>query len=185
MIDYLKQLMPSDKMEEFLQVGTYKTLLKGENYVRANEIPRKIGFVKSGLFRYVYLSNEGNEFTKGIILENNFIVSYSAMISESPSYFFIEALEDSEVYSISYHRWNELIKSDPFWVSFLLKFVEKGFMVKEKRERELLLLDAETRYLNFIREYPTIESRVNQLIIASYLGIRPESLSRIRKKIRS
>jgi hypothetical protein len=72
---------------------------------------------------------------------------------------------------------------DVFWVKFLLKFIEKGYIIKEKRERDLLLLDAETRYNDFLCEFPGIDQRIKQGIIASYLGIKPETLSRIRKKI--
>lgn len=56
-------------------------------------------------------------------------------------------------------------------------------MIKEKRERDLLLLDAETRYKNFLTEFPGMDQRIKQGIIASYLGIKPETLSRIRRKI--
>jgi CRP-like cAMP-binding protein len=145
------------------------------------EIPKKFAFVFSGLFRYVYINEKGYEFTKGIITEHNFISSYSSMISNAPSHFYIEALEDSEILKIPYEKWLVLLETDTFWLKLLLRFVEKGFMVKEKREKDLLLLNAETRYLNFLRDYPNIENRISQVIIASYLGIQPESLSRIRK----
>ena len=177
------ELLPVDKANELLAIGKIEFLKKDDCFVRAGAIPKKIGFIKKGLFRYVYINSLGKQFTKGIILQNQFLVSYSAMISQKPSYFFVEALEDSEVFSIPYKNWLSLVGRDPFWVKFLLKLVEKGFMIKEKRERELLLLNAETRYLNFLEEYPTIEKRIHQTIIASYLGIQPESLSRIRKKI--
>jgi CRP-like cAMP-binding protein len=107
------------------------------------------------------------------------------MITQTPSYFFVEALEKSEVFEIPYRSWLRLLESDPFWTGFLLRFVEKGFIIKEKRERDLLLLDAETRYRNFLEEFPGMEKRIKQTIIASYLGIQPESLSRIRKKVLS
>ena len=61
--------------------------------------------------------------------------------------------------------------------------IEKGFTTKEKRERELLLLDAESRYRIFLEEFPNLEKRVKQHMIASYLGITPERLSRIRKNM--
>jgi CRP-like cAMP-binding protein len=67
----------------------------------------------------------------------------------------------------------------------LLNILEKGFCIKEKRERELLLLDAEKRYNLFITEFPNLENRVSQQIVASYLGIQPESLSRLRRKYKT
>lgn len=185
MYDLLNKIMPTDRIEEFLSVGQISTLKSGEYYIREGETPQKLAFVISGLFRYVYINDLGKEFTKGIILEHQFISSYSAMISASPSYFFIEALDNAEIFTIPYEKWLTLLDSNPFWLKFLLGFIEKGFSIKEKRERDLLLLNAETRYLNFLNEYPKIDQRINQTIIASYLGIQPESLSRIRKKIQS
>ncbi|RDY62005.1 Crp/Fnr family transcriptional regulator [Flagellimonas nanhaiensis] len=183
MKEFLETILPQERLTEFLSIGQILKLEKGEYYIRAGEVPTKLGFTISGLFRYVYVNQEGREFTKGIILENQFLSSYSGMISQNPSYFFIEALEGSEVYSFSYKKWNDLLKTHPFWTQFLLEVIEKAFSKKEKRERDLLLLHAETRYLDFLKEYPNLDKRVNQTIIASYLGIQPESLSRIRKKL--
>ncbi len=179
----LQKIIPEEKIEDLISICQIGTIQANEYFLREGEVPQKFAFVLSGLFRYVYINEKGYEFTKGIITEHNFISSYSAMISNSPSYFFIEALENSEILKIPYEKWLLLLKTDIFWVKLLLGFVEKGFIIKEKRERDLLLLNAETRYLNFMKEYPGMDKRVSQTIIASYLGIQPESLSRIRKKI--
>jgi CRP-like cAMP-binding protein len=151
----------------------------------ASEIPRKFGYIISGLFRYVYINDKGIEYTKGIIREHRFVSSYSAMIAETPSHFYVEALEESTVLEIPYSNWLKLRTTDPFWDRLLVSLLEKAFTIKEKRERELLLLDAEMRYRIFLKEFPGMEHRVKQHIIASYLGIQPESLSRIRKKLSS
>jgi CRP-like cAMP-binding protein len=175
--------LPPEKVQALLAIGRRETLSAGTYFLREGEIPRRFAYVNKGLFRYVYIDDKGYEFTKGIIQEQRFISSYSAMVTESPSFFFIEALEEAEVISFSFPQWKELADEDPSWTKFLLQLVEKGFMAKEKRERELLLLDAEARYRNFLYEFPGLEKRIKQTIIASYLGIQPESLSRIRKKL--
>lgn len=185
MKNLLQNIMPVEKADELISIGQVKKIYSGEYFIRAGETPRKLAFVYSGLFRYIYIDDKGNEFTKGIIQNNNFISSYSAMISKSSSYFFIEALEDSEILEISYDKWIVLLESDIFWVKFLLSFIEKGFSIKERRERDLLLLNAETRYSNFLKDFPGMEKRIKQNIIASYLGVQPESLSRIKKKFHS
>jgi CRP-like cAMP-binding protein len=164
-------------------LGRVKSIKASDFFIRAGETPIKIAYVFKGLFRYVYLNDKGDEFTKGIISENFFISSYSAMILDKPSYFSIESLEDSEILEISWKDFMQLLDQDIFWVKFLLKFIERGYMIKEKRERDLLLLDAETRYKDFLIEFPGMDQRIKQGIIASYLGIKPETLSRIRKKI--
>lgn len=175
--------MPLDKAEKLLSIGRARSVNAHEYYLRAGEVPKSFAFVLSGLFRYVYINEKGDEFTKGLIMEQDFISSYSAMQSQSPSHFFIEAMEDAEIFDIPRQKWLVLLETDIFWYKFLLKSIEKGFSKKEKRERDLLLLQAETRYLDFLAEYPGIEKRISQAIIASYLGIKPESLSRIRKKL--
>lgn len=181
----LSKVLPSKQLEDLMAIGQVKTLTSGDYFIREGETPQKLAFVLSGLFRYVYINDKGIEFTKSLIQEQNFISSYSAMITQSGSHFFIEALENAVVFVIPYSKWQMLLTQDPFWTGFLLKFIEKGFITKEKRERDLLLLSAETRYLNFLDEYPGMDKRIKQTIVASYLGIQPESLSRIRKKMPS
>lgn len=177
--------LPEKELEELSNVCEHKIINKVDCFISAGQIPRKMAFVIKGLFRYVYSNENGNEFTKSIITENNFISSYSAMIHNSASYFSIEALEETEILEIDYLRWLEMKAKNSFWNIFLLQILEKAFCVKEKRERELLLLDAEKRYEIFIAEFPNLENRVSQQIIASYLGIQPESLSRIRRKFKT
>lgn len=181
--NHLITFLPADKTEELMAIGKQKTIAPGAYFIREGETPKKLAFVHTGLFRYVYINAKGVEFTKGIISASGFISSYSAMISKTPSHFYIEALEASEILEFDLQQWNALREQNPFWNTFLFKIIEKGFCVKEKRERDFLLLNAETRYRNFLAEFPNLQGRIKQHIIASYLGIQPESLSRIRKKL--
>ncbi|NJO91407.1 MAG: Crp/Fnr family transcriptional regulator [Chloroflexia bacterium] len=183
MNEQLKILLPDNRIDELLAIGKEKSILTSGYFIKAGETPVKIAFVFKGLFRYVYINDKGDEFTKAIITENTFISSYSAMVLNKPSYFSIEALENSHLLEITWADFNQLKENDVFWVQFLMKFLERGYIAKEKRERDLLLLDAETRYRNFLTEFPGMEQRIKQGIIASYLGIQPETLSRIRKRI--
>lgn len=183
MDSFKNPLMPENKWGELLALGQEKSLQANDYFVRVGEIPTHIAYVFKGLFRYVYINEQGVEFTKGFMLDKSFISSYSAMVLHHPSYFAIEALEPSSYLEIAWFDFQKLLEKDVFWVHLLLQFLERGYMVKEKRERDLLLLDAETRYKNFLSEFPGIDQRVKQGIIASYLGIQPETLSRIRKRI--
>lgn len=183
MNEQLKTILPGDRFDELLSIGKEKSVAATDFFIRAGETPSKIAYVSKGLFRYVYTNDKGDEFTKAIMTENNFISSYSAMALNKPSYFSIEALEDSQLLEIYWSDFIQLQNNDIFWVKFLLKFIEKGYIMKEKRERDLLLLDAETRYRNFLADFPGMDQRITQGIIATYLGIKPETLSRIRRKI--
>lgn len=183
--NFIKSITPLPKKQEekFINLISIKRIRKGENFIRAGQSPRTIGFVKKGLFRYFYTSEEGSEFTKGFFDTGSIISSYDAILENNPSHYTIEALEDSNVEVIQYNRFQQLFSEDPCWNEFLVALLQKGYLAKVTREREFLLLDAEQRYLTFLKRYPDLQSRVKQHIIASYLGIAPESLSRIRKKI--
>ena len=78
----------------------------------------------------------------------------------------------------------EMLENDLRWYPFVFKLVENVYIVKEMRERSFLIDDATTRYLNCKREYPNLESKVKQYHIASFVGITPQALSRIRKKLK-
>lgn len=153
-------------------------------FIREGEIPNKFGIIKKGLFRYYYLTNEGKKFTKVFMKEGDIISSYTSMVAREKSYYTIEAIEKSEIIEISYYKWNKLRVTDNKWDKLLISFLEKGYSIKEKRERAFLLMDSEGRYKSFLEEYPNLENRLKQNIIASYLGITPIALSRIRRKMK-
>ena len=173
--------VPSEEMVKLCRIAVPEKIQKGNAFILEGDLPRKFAFVGNGLFRYYYVTEKGTEFTKGFFPEGSFITSYTAMIKRRPSYYTVQALEDSDVLVIDYTRWQKLYEGSTCWMNFLFALVEKGYMKKEARERELLVLDAEERYRAFLREYPALEKRVKQHMIASYLGITPVALSRIRK----
>ena len=173
--------IPKAEAEALLGICRHTSLSEGQCFIREGELPQKMAIVMSGLFRYVYVDDEGNEYTKSFMPEGSFLTSYSAMISGEPSYFSIEALEDAEVLVFSYRDWQTLLASNVVWKDLLIRMLEQGFSAKQRRERDLLLLDAETRYANFCSEHPNLLERVKQYQIASFLGIKPESLSRLKK----
>lgn len=175
--------LPDAEADKLVKLAQPSSIEKGCAFIREGDLPKKFAYVTTGLFRYFYVNSKGSEFTKGFFPENSFITSYTAMAKERPSYYTIEALEDSEILVIDYAQWKKLYKSHPCWTAVLMALLEKGYIKKETRERELLLLDATGRYQSFLAEYPNLEQRIKQHLIASYLGITPVTLSRIRKNM--
>jgi len=173
---------PEVQIKKIISFSKIKKIRKDECYIREGEKPKSFAYVFGGFFRYYYIDKKGNDFTKGFFFENSFITSYSALIQNRESYFSIEALEDSEIIEIDYEKWKTLFKQELVWYKFLLTLIEKGYCVKESREREFLLFDAEERYRSFLQTFPDQQKRIKQHFIASYLGITPVALSRIRKK---
>lgn len=184
-VNYISSIidLPKEQEERFNVLVSVSTIKKNENFVSAGQHPKVIGFVKKGLFRYYYANQKGEEFTKGFFPECTILSSYSAMIEKRPSYFSIQALEDAEIEVINYHDFLKLFGEFPGWSQFLVLMLQKGFITKETREREFLLFDAEERYRTFLSSFPGIEKRVKQHLIASYLRITPESMSRLRRKM--
>ena len=175
--------VPDSELIKLADMGKHMSIHKGDYFIMKGQVPRKFAFVESGLFRYYYSNDKGTQFTKGFFPEYRFLSSYSAMIQETPSHFTIEALEDSKILVFDYAQWQQLCEGHPSWTRFLLKLIEFAFTKKETREREFLLYDAETRYRQFLENFPGLEGRVKQHIIASYLGITSVALSRIRKNM--
>ena len=184
-INYIKSIVdiPIEQENKFCSLISVKKIIKGENFLSEGQSPRTIAFIKSGLFRYYYIDNKGNEYTKGFFVENSVLTSYSAILEKRSSYFTIQALENSEIEIIDYIKSQKLFVEHPCWNSFLVVQLQKALIMKEEREREFLLFDAEQRYRAFLQQFPNLEKRIKQHIIASYLRIAPESLSRIRNKI--
>jgi CRP-like cAMP-binding protein len=184
-INYIKSKVdiPKEQENKFCSLISIKQIEKGESFLNEGQSSRTIAFIKSGLFRYYYIDNKGNEFTKGFFVENSVLTSYSAILEKRSSYFTIQALENSEIEIIDYIKSQKLFVEHPCWNSFLVIQLQKALIMKEEREREFLLFDAEQRYRAFLQQFPNLEKRIKQHIIASYLRLAPESLSRIRKNI--
>jgi len=183
-INYIKSIVkiPEAQIVKARSLVSIKQIKKDEYFLREGRFPKTIAFVKSGLFRYFYIDDKGNEFTKGFYLRNSFLLSYSAILEERGSYFAIQALEDSEIEAIDFIESQKLFAEHPCWNVFLVAYLQKILAMKVERERELLLFDAKQRYRKFLIQFPGLDSRIKQHMIASYLGIMPQSLSRIRKK---
>jgi len=176
--------IPPEEAAKLIRLTKKINLKKDEFFLRAGEIPRNIGFNYSGLLRLYYIDNSGKDITKHFCTEGSAAVSYSSFILREPSRFSIQALEDSIVFTLSYENYLKLLASHVCWQNAARKLSEIILILKEKRESELLLLDAHERYRIFLADFPTLSNRIPQYYIASYLNIAPESLSRIKAVIR-
>jgi CRP-like cAMP-binding protein len=174
--------IPNEELEKLKLISKVTHIKKGDYFLRQGDNSSHIAFVVNGLFRISYLTEDGKEFTKGFLPENDFLVAYSALIEKRESYFSIEALENSTIVVIDYFKWKELFKEEISWNKFLIVILEQAFCKKERREREFLLFDAKTRYESFLNTYPKLSHRIKQHILASYLGISPVTLSNLRKE---
>ncbi|MHC1683886.1 MAG: Crp/Fnr family transcriptional regulator [Clostridiaceae bacterium] len=162
----------------------YLKLSKKSFFIKEGEVVNKRAFVVSGILRSYYIDGEGNEITKCFVFENN-LISYASSEINKGSNNFIEALEDCELLILDCNSFDEVTSDSILWLRAISKIQENIIQFREQRERSFLTESAKERYLKFIEEHPGIDKRINHSFIASYLGITPVSLSRIRSNLKA
>ena len=174
--------IPTERIFEILS-ESYKVLFSQDSYFSTpSKLSTQIAFVAHGLFRLYLLDQNGNDVTLAFTGENMFMSSYSAVILNKTQPVYIQALEPSEIYAIERSVLLRYCESDVRWKELLHIATEWDCLRMRKRESDFLLYDAQTRYRQFLNDFPTFVPRLQQRYIASYLGISPETLSRIRRK---
>tara|TARA_R110002167_G_scaffold3925_1_gene18860 strand:+ start:220 stop:795 length:576 start_codon:yes stop_codon:yes gene_type:complete len=160
-----------------------KEIKKGQFLLRADEICNQIVFIEKGVLR-TYLKDE-NGFDHVIFfgLEGWTAGDLNSFMKQQPARFYIDALEDCELTMICKTVHDELIETIPAFESYMRILMTNAYMASLTRTSDLISLSLEERYKNFITSYPSIIQRVPQYMIASHLGVSPETLSRLRAKI--
>jgi CRP-like cAMP-binding protein len=181
---FLKRItaFSDEEINDFMMLGKKVELAKEAFFISEGQVCKSFAFIHSGTFSFIISTDDG-EHVKDFSGSNKFITSYSSFITQKPSQIFIRAEEKATLTQWSYDTYQELILSSENWKQFALKIANYLYLRKEKREISLLTETAEQRYLNMLTEFPDIIQHVPQYLIASYLGIKPQSLSRIRNKI--
>jgi CRP-like cAMP-binding protein len=165
--------------EEFYKELHHKKLKKKEFLIQEGAVCDFIAIVISGTMRS-YVQNKDGEFNNDFYLENYFVSAYTSFLTQMPTNCNIEALTDVELYYISHKQFQALLDKDNNFLKVAKYISDNYFIRKCKRETSFLKNSAAER-LEMIRKlYPGIEQKVPQYHIASYLGIKPESLSRIK-----
>jgi CRP-like cAMP-binding protein len=141
-------------------------------------------FITRGLVRFFYCTRDGKEFNKHFAMENDFAGSFHSLVLNEPCPFFIEALEKTETIVLPVNILNQFYDRHACWERLGRKSAERLVLIKEAREKELLLDSLEVRYLRFLKEFPGLNHRVPQYHIATFLGVTDVALSRVRKKIK-
>jgi CRP-like cAMP-binding protein len=159
-------------------------LAKGEFLVRPGEASGSVGLVRSGMLRFFYTDTEGAEYTKAFRGPGEMAAAFAELLLGVPSRTHIQALEDAELLVCDYARLDHSLSRFPSWQPMARLIAEHFYVVKERREFELLQLSAEDRYRRFAADYPDLMGRIPQYCVASYLGITPVALSRIVSRLR-
>lgn len=158
-------------------------LAKGEYFSEAGKVPKQVGFVIEGVVRGCYYNNKGEEITRCFISERNLVVDYVNFEGNTSSSEYLEACTDCKLIVFPKHSWDELSQTIVGWDLIKNKMVQLC-MYQKSRKGPVISQDATSRYLEFMKNYPSLINRVPLNYIASYLGVTQQSLSRIRKNIR-
>jgi CRP-like cAMP-binding protein len=159
-----------------------KELKKGDFFLAEGQICKQVGFIVKGLIRY-YIDYEGEEKTYAFGQENNFVCNYESFLQQVPSTKIIQALEDCEMFIISFDDLQIFYKSIIEGERFGRLVIEQVFLQTLQDLSSFYTEIPENRYGKFLKEHPDLQQRISQYHIASYVGVKPQSLSRIRKRI--
>jgi len=172
--------------QEFAVIRTLflpRTLRPGECLYRAGEVATHAAFVARGCLRSYVIDPKGKEHIVMFAPENWWLADNISLATKAPSQYFVDAIEDSDVLLIDPASHEELVEKVPGYAAAFRKGLQKHAAAKDQRIVRSLSSSAEERYLDFLATYPSIATRVPQWMVASYLGLSPETVSRIRKKL--
>ena len=184
-IDYIQQIVPLTDEEVSLLLSKVKlrNYLKNQYIVQKGDVCFTTNFIISGCTKTFYRDIEGNEHVFLFSEENWWTSDLGSFVSQTPADFDVCCLEDTNVVQINYHDLQDLYASIPKLESLFRIIVERAYIATQKRLIQNFSLPAKERYLIFASNYPSIVNRVPQYLIASYLGITKQFLSKVKKEL--
>ena len=161
-----------------------RIITKKSVFIKVNQIENHISFIESGIVRlFIPRDNPEKEITFGFSFKNQFVSAYDSFLTQSPSNYQLQALTETAMLSISYEDLQSVYKSTQIGNLIGRLTAEDLFLIKSKREQNLLNLNAEQRYLKLFKERPELLKSVPLKYISSYIGVTAQALSRIRKRL--
>ncbi|WP_293304149.1 Crp/Fnr family transcriptional regulator [Pedobacter sp. UBA5917] len=171
------------ELKQIESVTTIKKLRKRQYLLQEGDVWKYNAFITNGCVRTYTVDEKGNEHILNFAVENWWTGDRESLFSGKPSVYNIDALEDSQVALITKENFNLLCKEIPAFNDMVSLILEKSFIVSQNRIQNFISSTAEEKYLKFLEKFPHLPMRVPQGMIASYLGITAETLSRIRKSM--
>ncbi|WP_366185103.1 Crp/Fnr family transcriptional regulator [Flavobacterium ovatum] len=160
------------------------TIVKGSFLLQPDTPVKEEYFVVKGCLKAYYMDIKGNKHIIQFAIENWWVGDFDAFYNEGSSSIYIEAIEDAQLLSINSDSLNEVFKNAPIFERYFRILVTEAFISQRKRILSAQEKNTQQRYIEFCNSYPNIENRVANYDIANYLGVSPENLSRVRKKLK-
>jgi len=175
---------PPKNWSQVTDIAIKKNYKKNDIICRAGLHPENVFFIESGVVRKYVTDNSQKQYNKFLFSSNHVVVSLTAISTKKTSNFNIECLTDVTLYEIPYSRLRNILKNDLELSNLYTDMLHHFFVIMEESEVEKVLLEAKDRYMNFQTRHPDIISKIPLFHVASYLGITPIQLSRIRSNIK-
>mgnify|MGYP006156509711 FL=1 len=191
-INFLSQFvsLPNNEISLLESVLTFKIYKVGDKILQEGRVCHSIMFILSGKARSYFINHEGQEFTWNFHFndadskfENYFLVDYHSFLRQTPSHLTIEALEDIEAITLSYTNIQKIVSKSINLEKVASIMSSTAYQNVHKRAFILLTSNAKERYLQLLKDEPYLLNKFQHYLIASYLGVAPQSLSRLRKEI--
>ena len=170
-------------IDSFVAKGRHRVLEAGECFCHVGQERHEVGFIQNGIVRYFVVSSDGSDATKDFSLNGTFTLSFGSAVLGKPAEVAIEAVVRTELLVWPYQVLLGLYDSDIEWQKVGRRVAEFLYVRNEQRELSFLQLDAEARYRKMLAQFGTQADAIPQYFLASYLGIRPQSLSRLKRRI--
>lgn len=185
LIDYINRVvkLTDAEIDILLDHISYRKMLKGQYYLQQGDICKYSGFLVSGCTKTFYVDDDGLEHIVMFSVEDWWTSDMGSFIEQKPADYNVQCLENTSLIQFTYEQQQKLLQHIPKLERFFRIIIERAFVASQKRIIRNLSMSAKDRYIFFRNEYPHIEQRIPQYLIASYLGITKEFLSKIKSQL--
>ncbi|WP_276373769.1 Crp/Fnr family transcriptional regulator [Chryseolinea sp. H1M3-3] len=175
--------LTDEEISHFTSLLKLKEFSRKEFLLKEGQVARDINFIHSGALKAFYLDTNSNENIIMLAIDDWWITDMYSFTMQKPAMQYISAMENSVVLQLSKSNFDQLLIDIPVFERFFRILMQNAYIREQLRIIQNLSLPAEERYLNFVKKYPQLIQRVTQKQIASYIGVSPEFLSAMRKRI--
>jgi CRP-like cAMP-binding protein len=185
LLNYINRIVALTDDEERILTSliSSRKLLKGQYFLQQGDVCKYSGFVISGCTKTFYVDDEGQEHVVMFSIEDWWTSDMGSFITQKPADFNVQCLENTELIQFSYENQQQMMQEIPKLERFFRIIVQRALVASQKRIVRSMSMSAKDRYLFFRKEYPKMEQRIPQYLIASYLGITKEFLSKIKSQL--
>ncbi|MGL4619829.1 MAG: Crp/Fnr family transcriptional regulator [Chroococcidiopsis sp.] len=183
---YIKQFAqpPDEQIQAFIAAGRSLFIPRKTAFIEVGNVCKEVAFIHSGILRYHVIDpTTGNDHTKDFSFPHSFCTAYTSVVTCQPSQIFVSAVTDAMLTVWPWSTLEELFECELAWANLGRRIAQHLYVRKEQREISFLLQSATERYRALLDTFPADLDAVPQYHIASYLGITPEALSRIKRQI--